>query len=318
MVSNVTSHPWSSDSLFLKARLYLEQMEANTADEWQFGLWSALSLELLCRAALSHVSPILLADSKNWRNLTYALGNEPTIKKFSPTSISTSEAISRLSEVIPGITEEIADFCLLHTQKRNIELHTGEAIFAASGTSKWLPKFYQSCKVLLESMGKGLSDFIADYQQAESMINSLKDATAQSVQQDIKAHAKVWSNKSDDQKQELVLQATIWATRQTGHRVQCPSCSSPSLLQGSPSGSVSTKIDADKVIQKQSMLPATFECIACGLKILGFSKLVACELGDAFTSTTTYSAAEFFELYTEDDLEDARNEAMSFQPDFND
>jgi hypothetical protein len=44
-------------------------------------------------------------------------------------------------------------------------------------------------------------------------------------------------------------------------------------------------------------------------------------LGDAFSEKSAYTAAEFFELYTEDDLEEARNEGRSesgeYEPDFN-
>ena len=59
------------------------------------------------------------------------------------------------------------------------------------------------------------------------------------------------------------------------------------------------------------MLPSAFECIACGLKISGLSKLSACGLGDAFTSTTRMTPAEYFGLYTEQDLEQARQKASS-------
>jgi len=116
------------------------------------------------------------------------------------------------------------------------------------------------------------------------------------------------------------LQATAWATRQSGHRVECPACKSTSLLHGAPVGPVSTEIDEDVVIQRQSMLPSAFECIACGLKISGISKLSACGLGDAFSEKSIYTAAEFFELYTEDDLNDARQEveaSYTYEPDFN-
>ena len=65
------------------------------------------------------------------------------------------------------------------------------------------------------------------------------------------------------------------------------------------------------------MLPSSFECIACGLRISGISKLSACGLGDAFTKTSKLSVAEFFGLYTEDELEEARAERPP-EPDFND
>jgi hypothetical protein len=317
MIPQVTIHPWSKDALFQKAAMYIQLMESTTADDWQYGFWSALSLELLARAALAHISPTLLADVSNWRNLSYALGHAPTAKKFSPTSVGTKDILGRLSELLPEFTEEIAGFCTKHVDKRNAELHSGELAFAAYGTSQWLPKFYLACKVLLESMGKSLSDLVSDAATAQTMIDSLGDAAAKAVSQDIKAHAQVWSNRDNEDRLEATARATAWATRQTGHRVNCPACNSPALLHGTPSGPVTTTVSEDEVVQRQTVLPATFECIACGLRITGYSKLSACGLGDAFTAKSTFTAGEFFGLYTEDELEEARQEGPDFEPDFN-
>ena len=85
MTNIAVDHPWSKDALFAKAKLYVSKMEEHPADQWEFGFWSALALESLARAALAHISPILLADAKNnWRNITHAMGEQPTTKKFSP------------------------------------------------------------------------------------------------------------------------------------------------------------------------------------------------------------------------------------------
>lgn len=317
MQNAIEPNPWSSDTLLAKAQLYIDQMNSTVADEWKYGLWSALSLELLARAALAYISPVLLADAQNWRNVMYALGKEPTAKKFTPTSIATKEVLARLSELLPDFNQEVAGFCSKHVERRNAELHSGEIVFTGLGTAEWLPKFYRACKILLESMGKQLPDFVSDPERALEMIASLDDAAAKAVDQDKKAHEKVWLNKSEKERNTAILQATAWATRHAGHRVSCPSCTSPAILHGSPSGPVSTAVGDDEVIQRQTMLPSSFECIACGLKIAGYSKLSACGLGDAFSSTTTYTAAEFFDLYTEEELEDARNEMPEYEPDFN-
>lgn len=317
MSSTVYANSWSADSLFAKALLFSEQMNSSVADEWKYGLWSSLALELLARASLANISPVLLSDSSNWRNIMHALGNAPTAKKFTPNSIGTKEVFARLAELLPEFTQEIAGFCSKHIERRNAELHSGEMVFSGLGTSEWLPKYYKACKILLESLGKSLDDFVSDPKTAEDLITSLDDAAAKAVQQDIKAHAKVWENKDEESRDSAVLQAKAWATRHAGHRVQCPACKSPALLQGSPTGPVETTVGDDEVIQRQSMLPTSFECIACGLKISGFSKLSACGLGDAFTEKTIYTAAEFFELYTEEELEEARNEIPEYEPDFN-
>lgn len=318
MPNVVDPNPWSSETLLAKAQLYLEQMNETVAEDWRFGLWSALSLEFLARAALAHVSPILLANPQNWRNIMHALGKAPTTKRFSPTSIGTKEVLARLSEIFPEFNQETAGFCSQHVERRNAELHSGELVFSGLGTAEWLPKYYRACHILLSTIGKKLDDFIADPDNAMKMIASLDGQAAKEVKQDINAHEKVWSNKTETERETAVLQATTWATRHAGHRVACPACQTPALLQGSPSGPVSTKICNDEVIQKQTMLPSSFECIACGLKIAGFSKLSAYGLGNVFTGTTTYTAAEFFDLYTEDELEEARNEHLGYEPDFND
>ena len=320
MTAKVANAPWSEEGLFAKAQLYVERMESYTADDWQFGLWSTLALELIARAALAHVSPVLLADPKSWRNLTYALGLEPTAKKFTPVSVPTKEVVQRLAELVPQVTPEIAGFCKQHLERRNAELHSGELVFSEIGTSKWLPSFYLALQTLLAVMGKELKDVVSDPGGAHSMIDALEDEAAKAVEQDITAHQKVWSNKPDEEREAAIAQARTWATRQAGHRVDCPACGSPALLQGSPSGAVSTEIDEreEEVIQRQTMLPTSFQCIACGLRISGLSKLAACGLGDAFTGKSVYTAAEFFELYTEEELEQAREDAASqFDEDFN-
>lgn len=318
MSSAIQANSWSSEALFAKSLLFSEQMNISIADEWKYGLWSSLSLELLARSALANISPALLAEPNNWRNIMHALGKAPTAKKFTPNSIGTKEVLARLSELLPDFTQEIAGFCSKHIERRNAELHSGETVFSGLGTSEWLSKYYKACKILLASLGRELDDFVSDPSTAQQLIESLDDAAATAAEQDIKAHAKVWENKDTLSRNASLLQAQAWATRHAGHRVECPSCNSPALLQGSASGPVATTIGDDEVIQKQTMLPTSFECIACGLKISGLSKLSACGLGDAFTAKTVYTAAEFFDLHTGEELEEARNEKLDYEPDFND
>jgi hypothetical protein len=82
MAAKVDEHPWSEEALFSKAILYVQEMQKHAADNWQFGLWAALSMEMLARAALSHVSLTLLANRKDWRNIHHALGHSATSVKY--------------------------------------------------------------------------------------------------------------------------------------------------------------------------------------------------------------------------------------------
>ena len=57
-----TPHAWSKDTFLAKSQRYAEEMEPYTDDNWRFAFWSTLVLELLAKAALAHINPVLLAN----------------------------------------------------------------------------------------------------------------------------------------------------------------------------------------------------------------------------------------------------------------
>jgi len=66
------------------------------------------------------------------------------------------------------------------------------------------------------------------------------------------------------------------------------------LVQGEPVSAPSQKLEDDEITETQEYLPAQFECIACGLKITGLSKLAVAGLSDRYKKTNTYDAAEYY------------------------
>ena len=199
------------------------------SEEWEQVLWSSFALEFLSRAALGNISPALLAETNNGiENLYFSLGFRPFGKKFLPKSITVSEVFRRLSKILPEFNKEHEDFGLLHTEKRNTELHTGECAFDSIKNSTWQPKFYQTCQTLLTSMNISLEEFVGkdEAEAAKKLINSTLDENAKSVKGEVDAHKKVWEGKLETERKTLKEQSELWATRQNGHRVDCPSCSS--------------------------------------------------------------------------------------------
>lgn len=323
MASQAEAHIWSVEALFAKAQLYAERMVAAGSGEDEQALWSAALLEILARAALSNISPVLLADEKNWRNIAFALGKNATSKRFNPTSIGIKEVLTRLVEYDARVNQEVVNFCAAHFDRRNAELHTGEFAFAEYGSSSWLPKFYHAAEVFLMIMDHELSDLFDEVEHIRGLIDSLSDKAAESVNSDIIAYRKVWGDKTEEDRELFKQRASVWATRHTGHRVHCPACGCDALVTGTPTGPVTTRADEYGIEQKQGQLPSSFECVACGLRIAGYSKLAACNLGNMFTATTHVEPSEFYGLYTEADVESAVDEAErniknQFEPDFND
>lgn len=191
-------------------------------NDWQFGLWSSLVLEQLCRAVVANVSPALLADKSNWNNLYFALGHTPTATKFVPKSITTAEVLDRLETVCPNFTPEMKTFCLKHTAARNEELHTGGMPFEGIGTASWLPQFYSACETLLKAVDRNLGDlFGADTAKvAKQMIDALADETGKVAKKTVAYYKKAWANVDAEEQETLVEQATVWASRHEGHRVK--------------------------------------------------------------------------------------------------
>ena len=307
------SPTWDSGTMLAKAQRYVEEMQQHSPDDWRFAFWSSLALELIARAALAKVSPALLADPSSWHNLYFSLGQTPNAQKFSPKSIPITDVLSRLGEIFPDFNKELKDFCILHTGNRNAELHSGETPFDGVKSSSWLPSFYRSCEVLVSSLGSSLDDLLGhdEAKVAIKQISAAKDDAAKVVMSAIKAHKTVWDGKDDEVREKLGAQAAVWATRYSGHVVECPACSSKAVVVGEPIAPPKKSIEDDEITETQIFLPSRFECVACGLKISGLSQLSACGLGDTYKKTSTYDAAEYYKPDDEHpDWEDDNNEPV--------
>lgn len=299
--------------MLVKAVRYYEEMTSANAGDWNHALWSTLALELTARAALASVSPALLADTseKNWSSLYHSLGFEPTETKFVPRSIPIREVLRRLNTIYPDFTSNLEAFCALHIGRRNAELHSGENPFEGVDSASWQPKFYKSCKILLETMGQELSSFVGadEAKAADALIAAAEDEAAKSILGELDAYEKVWLGKTDEERQSLSDTAKVWAAREWGHRVDCPSCGSQALVAGDAVAPPQSKLELDIIVEQQEFLPNRFSCIACGLKASGLNKLHALGLANRFKKTTRYDAADYYapidemEFYEEDNNE---------------
>lgn len=299
IVPGQTPETWDAAALYTKALRYIEKTLTYESDAWEHALWSSLTLEFLARSALANVNPALLADEKDgWASLYHALGYEPTESKFKPKSISISDVFRRLASILPDYTKEFADFGILLTGRRNTELHSGQAAFDGISASSWQPGFYQNCSVLLHSMGLSISDFVGEEEAeaAAKIVEAANDESAKAIKGILVAHQKVWAQKEEEERDSLTKSAAVWAIRQEGHRVKCPACKSQGLLQGEPVTAPSVRLDDDLIVETQKYLPNRFECIACGLKIGGLSRLVIAGIGDRYKKTQAFEPADYYEI----------------------
>jgi hypothetical protein len=129
---------------------------------------------------------------------------------------------------------------------------------------------------------------------AHQLIAAAADDSAKAVKGDVEAHKRVWTAKEDKERAKLIAQAEIWASRHVGHRVQCPACNSIALVIGAPVTAPVQRLNDGQITETQEYLPNLFECIACGLKITGLSRLAVVGLGERYKNTQIYDAAEYY------------------------
>src|SRR3984885_12705412 len=162
---------WTTDSLYGKAKLYAQRAHDESVDSALFGFWMSLSLELLARAALAQIHPVLLADPKEPDNIQYAFG---IIPKNVPKSIPAKALFARCSVFVKGFTDKMSGHCLIMADRRNSELHSGAAAFEGIDNSKWLPATYEATEALLNHLRRGFTDFLGD-EHGRVAIEALKD-----------------------------------------------------------------------------------------------------------------------------------------------
>ncbi|HEV7507707.1 MAG TPA: hypothetical protein VGS07_22675 [Thermoanaerobaculia bacterium] len=288
---------WAHDLLLSKARTYAERAFDEPRDSSAFPFWASLALELLGRAALAFIHPALLADTERDRSsIIYAFGIAPKTKNFVPRSITITEVFARCEQIVTGFTSDLQIFCAGLTGRRNEELHSGALPFENFPNRLWLPRFYSTCKVLLEFQKLSLEDLLGtdDARAADTMLTALADENAKQVRQKISAHAQVWESKPDDARDALKEQAEEDASPWKGHVVDCPACGCKALVIGEDIKQLPPRLEEEVLVVRQVKLPTKFLCTACGLAIEGHSQLHAADLGSQFTSTSTFDPIDYY------------------------
>jgi len=224
---------WERDPLWAKARLFIDKAIDFQRDDPFFGLWCSFGLEILARAAIANISPVLLAEpDRDHRYLLHALGRGS--ERIERKSIDTARVLNLCFELIGSFTKDHLTVCLALVNRRNEELHTGAAAFAAYPTNQWLAGFYGACKVLCSSIGETMESLFGEEEAkvASDVIEGDRNDTKQRVLSRIASHRSVFQARSDQEKATAHTDAEKEANAlayQGYHRVKCPACNGTAL-----------------------------------------------------------------------------------------
>ena len=303
--------------------MYFERAFAEEPESPQFGLRCSLALEMLGRAALSSISPTLLAEpDREHKNLLFALGRAK--EKTPPQSISASLVFTLCSNLFDNFSKEDFRAAMALVNRRNAELHSAEDAFDQYPPKVWLPGFYRICRSLAESLGESLEDLFGAEQAgvANEILRETEREVISKVKSAIAAHQRVFeashqkTRRSQQKAPRPKQQSCLFARH---HRVDCPACGSDGLVQGEPFGEEKVTHEDGEIIVRRSVSPRSFSCSACALKLNGYAELSVAGLGGHYSRRKSSTPEEYFGLidpetadltpYIENYLDDMRGES---------
>lgn len=291
---------WERDPLWAKARLFLEHALNEDRDDARFGLWCAFGLELLARAAVSSISPALLAEpDREHKHLLHVLGRGNP--KVGAQSIAANQVFRLCEALFPAFTPEHSTSALALINRRNVELHTGENAFDGYTTQQWVAGFYACCKALTEAMGESLDTLLGEDEAAEAatVLAVAEKEVRERIRQRIARYKAVFDDRVEGERTKALELAAAEADRLAHarhHRTRCPACSAIGTVQGDTLGPSKVEDHDGEILVRQAVAPRKFSCMACGLKLEGYAELAAANLADQYTRTTRYCPEEYYEL----------------------
>lgn len=239
----IITNALNKDTLYAKSQLYirkaLTRKASNELEEYQ--LWASLSLELLGKSALANIHPSLIADPQHFQSLFAAAGiNASTDIK----TITAKTLFERLQHIIGPFDTKVKDFCNQVANRRNAELHSGDAPFAATQTAKWEAEFWYSMDVILKYMGSTLECWLGadDAATPQGILDNANRAKKQSIEMRVERTRDSFGARKKADRDDALAKAIAYVPRDYSNlfnshldniwECECPSCGAKSFMAG--------------------------------------------------------------------------------------
>lgn len=272
--------PFDHEALWIKAKLFLNRaMDDDTRSFDEQALWAALALELLAKAALSRVSPLLIAEpNEEGTNLLIASGLVKGDARF--TSVRAKTLMARCHKAFKPFDQAEA---MKVINGRNEYLHSSGTGFMAIPPHAWWPRYWAQAAILVTALDREMGELVGSVREAT--VNKHLEQNAKNVEHRTQALIE-----RARQRRQQWLDGTLpakvsaeWRTGESlsatmGHRAaaDCPACGSAGLLEGdevidtevhySPTGDYAEEYGyLDEVSVSLTIGAEYFSCPACQL-----------------------------------------------------
>lgn len=276
------------DDLWNKSRLFIEK-SVKKRDEGDYGecqLWASVALELLGKATLSFIHPSLVVDPNTPKGFLIACEH---IVNGDYKTITAKTVFDRLNTLISvdRFDSDTKAFCMRLANNRNSDLHSGALPFEGIILDSWLPKYWDTCKMLLEFQGNTLSDFIGPEEAriAEEIIVNRTVTLKRSIESRILKHKQEITERYDGSIPHGIKEEKLVLWDDDQEAIECPSCACQALITGElhDEGPIISD-DDDPWIQYQDVTyEATFFwCRTCDLKLNNLEEIIAADIDHTF------------------------------------
>jgi len=291
-----------AESLLQKSKLYAKKALAakQAGDDNDYQLYAALALELLAKSSLATIHPSLVVKAENLNSVLEANGiSTGTAVR----TIDASEAYTRLRHTVPSYTTPDMDACRKLAERRNAELHSGEAAFAAFPPDLWEGEFWHAAELILKSMHLTFDDWLgADAKAPEALLQTLRKAKRAAVKQRVeRARTAFLEFKLDGKKKRSAKQ--IKQIREDSKSLDpysdrdlfeylviekwldtCPACEAEGIVGGEKAYEELAEDQSDAEpgyeIVETGYYPLEFHCTTCQLALVGNEEVLIAGIAD--------------------------------------
>lgn len=229
--------PYDHEALWLKAKMFINRAmdEDGSRSFDEQAMWAALSLELLAKAALAHVSPLLVAEpAVDGKNVLIALGVIKGEARF--TTVQATTVFKRCHLAFKPFSLEEAGKI---SEARNEYLHGSGVGFLVANPQKWWQKFWAQAAVLVSALDRDIDEFVGT--DRAKVVTEHLERNKEYVKERTETLIERARQRLDQYRAGTVSAkvAAEWArgfdrTAGLGYHGDetCPACSSPGILEG--------------------------------------------------------------------------------------
>ncbi|MEU7292867.1 hypothetical protein AB0A76_06620 [Streptomyces exfoliatus] len=228
--------PFDHEALWMKAKLFLNRaMDDDSRSFDEQALWAALALELLAKAALARVSPLLIAEpNEDGTNLLIASGLVKGDARF--TSVRAKTLMARCHKAFKPFDYSEA---MKVINGRNEYLHSSGAGFMAIPPHAWWPRYWAQAAVLVTALDRDMEELVGG--DRDLMVTKYLEQNAKNLERRTEAlierakqRRQQWLDGTLPAKVAAEWKNSGYLSAEMTHReaATCPACESAGLLEG--------------------------------------------------------------------------------------